>query len=156
MEDLTCRLDTVLPISVQAISVSGRKRRYRWDMPGGRPPKSQKRSEFGQRLLDARQARGLSQNQVAEALGITQPSYADWERSAVSLKPEYLPRLADLFGVSLDHLLGIERRPRHGSGPTGKLRRVFEDVSGLPRYQQQRVIAIIEDMLVAQRSKAGS
>jgi transcriptional regulator with XRE-family HTH domain len=139
---------------MQAFSVSSQKHPYSWDMPGGRPPKSQTRSEFGQRLHDARQAKGLSQNQVAEALGITQPSYADWERSAVSLKPEYLPKLATLFGVSVDHLLGIQERPRNGCGPTGKLRRVFEEVSGLPRYQQQRVIAIVEDMLVAQRAKA--
>ncbi len=125
-------------------------------MPGGRPPKSQHRSEFGQRLYDARQTKGLSQNQVAEALGITQPSYADWERSAVSLKPEYLPKLADLFGVSVDLLLGIKPQPRNSSGPTGKLRRIFEEASELPRYQQQRVIAIVEDMLVAQRSKVGT
>lgn len=141
---------------MQAFSVSAQKHRYSWDMPGGRPPKSQHRSEFGQRLYDARQTKGLSQNQVAEALGITQPSYADWERSAVSLKPEYLPKLADLFGVSVDLLLGIKPQPRNSSGPTGKLRRIFEEASELPRYQQQRVIAIVEDMLVAQRSKVGT
>ena len=138
---------------MQAMSVSIQNHRYSWDMPGGRPPKSKIRSEFGQRLYDTRQSKGLSQNQVAETLGITQPSYADWERSAVSLKPEYLPKLADLFGVSVDHLLGIKPQPRNASGPTGKLRRIFEEASVLPRYQQQRVIAIVEDMLVAQRSK---
>jgi transcriptional regulator with XRE-family HTH domain len=125
-------------------------------MPGGRPPKSKTRTEFGQRLYDTRQAKGISQNQVAAALGITQPSYADWERSAVSLKPEYLPVLAEVLGVSVDHLLGVAEHPRGGSGPTGKLRRIFEEVSGLPRYQQQRVIAIVEDILVAQRSKVAS
>lgn len=126
-------------------------------MPGGRPPKSNQRTEFGQRLHDARLAKGLSQNQVADTLGITQPSYADWERSAVSLKPEYLPKLSQALGVSVDHLLGIEQRLSRGTGgPTGKLRLLFEEANRLPRYQQQRVIAIVEDMLVAQRAKAGA
>ncbi len=125
-------------------------------MPGGRPPTSQNRTPFGQRLFDARQQKGLSQTHVAEALGITQPSYADWERCSVSLKPEYLPKLAQVLDVSVDYLLDIEPRPRSGSGPTGKVRQVFEAVSQMPRYQQQRVIAIVEDMIVAQRAKASS
>ena len=126
-------------------------------MPGGRPSKSSKRTEFGQRLHNARLAKGLSQSQVAQALGVTQPSYADWERSAVSLKPEYLPKLSQALGVSVDHLLGIEqRRGSKANGPTGKLRRLFEEANNLPRYQQQRVIAIVEDMLVAQRAKTGA
>jgi transcriptional regulator with XRE-family HTH domain len=124
-------------------------------MPGGRPPKSKKRSEFGQRLHDARQVRGISQNQVAEALGITQPSYADWERSAVALKPDYLTNLAVVLGISVEYLLGVTTlRARAANGPTGKLRRLFEEANRLPRHQQQRVISIIEDMLVAQRARA--
>lgn len=141
---------------MQAISVSKSNRPYLGDMPGGRPPKSKKRSEFGQRLHDARQVKGLSQTHVADALGITQPSYADWERSAVSLKPEYLPKLAELLGVPVDQLLGAApRSARSSSGPTGKLRRLFEEANQLPRSQQQRVMTVLEDMLVAQRAKAG-
>ena len=121
-------------------------------MPGGRPPKSQVRSAFGQRLHNARQTKGLSQNQVAEALGITQPSYADWERSAVSLKPEYLPKLAELFSISVDHLLGVESK-KPSKGPAGKARLIFERVSQLPRFQQQRILATVEDMLIAHSAK---
>ena len=125
-------------------------------MPGGRPSKKEERTEFGQRLLEARQAKGLSQTSVAETLGITQPSYADWERKAVSIRPEHLPRLAETLDVSIDYLLGVEQRPLRGSGPSGKLRRLFEEVGSLPRYQQQRVASIIEDMIAAHRSKRAS
>jgi transcriptional regulator with XRE-family HTH domain len=142
---------------MQAFSVSREDRPYNWAMPGGRPSKSNQRTEFGERLRNARLAKGLSQNQIAQTLGVTQPSYADWERNAVSLKPEYLPKLSEALGVSVDHLLGIEqRRGRKSNGPTGKLRRLFEEANNLPRYQQQRVIAIVEDMLVAQRAKTGA
>lgn len=126
------------------------------NMPGGRPPKSLKRTPFGQRLFDARQLKGLSQHQVAKAIGVTQTTYSDWERTECSLKPEVLPQLAQILGVSVDHLLGITVSSRGGSGksgPTGKLRKVFEAANALPRYQQQRIIALVEDILFAYHSR---
>jgi len=138
---------------MQELSVSHSEQPYIAAMPGGRPPKSQKRTAFGQRLLEARLSKGLSQNHVAEALGVTQPSYADWERSAVALKPEYLPKLAALLSVSIDLLLGISSRPRSSGGPIGKARLIFEQVSQLPRLQQQRILATVEDMLLAHSTK---
>jgi len=74
--------------------------------------------------------------------------------TAVSLKPELLPKLAEVLGVSVDHLLGAQRSPRSNNGPIGKLRKVFEAASALPRYQQQRVIAIVEDILISYHTKA--
>lgn len=142
---------------MQAFSVISVGRGYNPDMPGGRPPKSTTRSDFGERLFQARIAKGMSQTQVAEALGIRQPSYADWERRAVSLKPEYLPKLAELYEISVEHLLGIEepRKPAK-AGPSGRLRRLLDEVGDLPRYQQQRIIAMVEDMIVAHRAKKAS
>jgi transcriptional regulator with XRE-family HTH domain len=122
-------------------------------MPAGRPAKHQ-RSPFGERLVIARQQAGLSQTQVADKLGITQPSYADWERRAVALKPEYLPKLAALFNVSVDFLLGNEARKQRGSGPAGRVRRVFEAVSRLPRKQQQKVVEMAEGFLALQANKS--
>ena len=41
-----------------------------------------------------------------------------------------------------------------GSGPVGKARRAFEQVSKLPRNQQKHIIRVVEDLLVAQRNGA--
>ena len=125
-------------------------------MPGGRPAKSEQRTGFGKRLYEARIEKGLSQTYVADALGITQPSYADWERKSISLKPEYLPKLAELLDVSIEHLLGTAPAKRKSGGPTGKLRRVFDQVSELPYNQQRRIIEMAEDMLIAQKAKKAS
>lgn len=138
----------------QVFSVSFRRGSYAPEMPGGRPPKSQKRTPFGQRLFEARQLKGLSQNEVAEAIGVTQPSYADWERTAVSLKPDVLPKLAHVLGISFDDLLGVQAFPRsRKSGPTGKLQKAFEKAATLPRYHQQRIIALVEDVFNSYHSK---
>lgn len=127
---------------------------YNWAMPAGRPANSDERTPFGQRLHDARLQAGLSQKQVAEELGITQPSYADWERRSVAIKPEYLPQLAELLEVSTDYLIGVSPTNGRRGGPTGKLRRLFEEVGGLSRHQQQRIASVIEDMVTAHRTKS--
>jgi transcriptional regulator with XRE-family HTH domain len=124
-------------------------------MQTGRPAKT-KRSEFGTRLHAAREARGLSQAQMAEKLGLAQQSYAAWERRNVALRADQLQQLAVILGVGVDQLLGHEPKPARAAGPVGKARAVFERVSQLPRATQQRILANVEDALTAyQVRKAG-
>ncbi len=119
-------------------------------MNTGRPA-SQPRTAFGQRLHAAREARGLSQAQVAEQLGMSQNAYACWERKPVALRPDQVEQLAKILSVSIDTLFtGNEGLDRKG-GPIGKARRVFDEVSRLPRKRQQRILGVVEDMLSAQR-----
>jgi transcriptional regulator with XRE-family HTH domain len=135
---------------MQAYSVSIFPWAYTPDMAMGRPAKS-KRTEFGERLVTARQELGLSQAQVAEKLGITQQSYGGWERRETALKPEHLVQLAAILNVTVDYLLGKENGRQRRGGPAGKARQVFEQVSQLPRHQQQRVLQVVADMLTAYR-----
>ncbi len=135
---------------MQAVSVISQVPVYDLAVPGGRPPKSS-RSPFGQRLYNARQQMGYSQTQVAELLGVTQPSYADWERSTTALRPEHLSHLATVLHVSVEYLLGHDKAPQRGTGPVGKTRRVFDEVSRLPRSQQQHIVRVVEDLIAAQR-----
>jgi len=136
---------------MQAISVSPKIIGYPDDMIGvGRPGKFD-RSPFGERLFAARQKAGLAQLQIAEKLSITQQTYAGWERRTTALKPEYISKLSALLNVSLDYLLGHEDSEQRKGGPEGKARRVFEEVSRLPRHQQQRIISVVEDLIAAHR-----
>jgi transcriptional regulator with XRE-family HTH domain len=116
---------------------------YNEFMPIGRPTK-QSRTAFGHRLLSSRDALGLSQAQVAEQLGITQPSYADWERYPVALRPEQVAQLARILKVSLEFLFGYAPIQQRRGGPTGRLHHVLEKVSALPRHQQNKVIEFVE------------
>ena len=133
---------------MQAFSVFPDTVPYSLSMPVGRPPKFQ-RSPFGEKLLAARQQAGLSQIQVADKLGITQQTYAGWERRTTALKPQYISKLAAVLNVSVDYLLGHENGGKQKGGPIGKARRVFEEVSRLPRHQQQRILGIVEDLIAA-------
>ncbi len=128
---------------MQAISLTIFARGYDGTMRTGRPS-TRPRTEFGKRLRVAREALGLSQAEVAKQFGISQASYGAWERDPVALRPNQIEKLTETLKVSVDYLFGKESDKRHSNGPTGKVRRVFETVSRLPRHQQNKVVEFVE------------
>ena len=61
---------------------------------------------FEQRLKEQRKLYGLTQRQMAETLGISQPSYIRYENGSSEPSQENLVKIADMFDVSVDYLLG--------------------------------------------------
>ncbi|MDE6730441.1 MAG: helix-turn-helix domain-containing protein [Oscillospiraceae bacterium] len=57
------------------------------------------------RMSELRKKRGLTQKQVAAALGIGESSYCSYENASREPNYQMLIRIADFFGVSLDYLL---------------------------------------------------
>ena len=108
----------------------------------GRPAQKE-RTEFGTRLHGYRVAAGLSQQELAEKLGMSQRAYAYWERHPVALRPEQLQQLAAGLKISVGDLLDAPSEPKRGNGPTGKMQRLFEEVSQLPRRQQEKVAEFV-------------
>lgn len=121
-------------------------------MSKGRPASS-KRPQLGERIAQARLQAGLTQAQLAEKLGTSQRVVTYWEREAVGLRADQLAQLAEALGVSADYFLGRDGSKKRGSGPAGKARLIFEQVSQLPRFHQQRILATVEDMLIARTAK---
>ena len=111
-------------------------------MQQGRPTK-RPRTDFGTRIFDARRRLGLSQQEVATRLNITQSAYAAWERSPVALRPEQLRQLVEILNISAAELMGLNKSKQAG-GPTGRARKLFEQVSKLPRSQQLHVLTVVE------------
>lgn len=121
-------------------------------MSRGRPSTA-KRTAFGKRILAAREQLGLSQAEVAAQLDLTQSAYADWERFPVALRPEQIQKLAVVLQVSTSYLFNetTQQQSTRG-GPTGKLRRVFDQVAALPRHQQSKVIEFVEAFVKDKRT----
>ena len=143
----------VLPFTMQAFPLTFSRADYGVGMRTGRPSK-RPRTLFGQRVHEAREALGLSQAEVAAKLGINQASYGAWEREPVALRPEQVEQLAKILNVSIEQLYGVSP-PKSRGGPVGKVRRVFEAVSGLPRTQQAKIIEVVE-ALVAKHANGNS
>lgn len=64
--------------------------------------------EIAQRLADRRKQAGLSQEALAEQLGVSRQAVSKWERSESSPDTDNLIALAQLYGVSLDDLLYVD------------------------------------------------
>lgn len=92
------------------------------------------------RLSILRKNRGATQSEVAEMLGISQPTYNRYETGTHEPDNETVARLAKYFGVSADYLLGIDEHPRRitgkkwvpllGSIPAGQEVEAIESIIG--------------------------
>ena len=64
--------------------------------------------KFGENLKRMRKERSLTQEALADALGVTAGAVYKWEAGLSSPELEMLMRIADLFDTSVDTLLGYE------------------------------------------------
>ncbi len=62
--------------------------------------------EFSERLKKLRKDAALTQVEVANKLGISQPAYASWERGIKKPTQDNLVKIAQILNVSVDYLVG--------------------------------------------------
>lgn len=60
---------------------------------------------LSENLVMLRNLKGLSQEQIAEVIGISRQSYAKWEQGETIPDIEKCDRLAQFYGVSIDALI---------------------------------------------------
>lgn len=63
---------------------------------------------LGQRICELRTALGWSQVELAKRLGVAKQTVSNWENENIQPSIEMLVRLAKLFGVTTDYMLGLE------------------------------------------------
>ena len=61
---------------------------------------------FSKRILELRKQNNYTQQKVSQILGIKQPSYIRYENNNAEPTLANLVKLADLYDVSVDYLLG--------------------------------------------------
>jgi transcriptional regulator with XRE-family HTH domain len=114
---------------------------------------SRSRPKQGVRLATLRKAAGLSQAELARAIGVPQQNVAYWETNAKPPRSDVLPAMAKVLGVRVEDILGETASASRKPGPVGRLQRVFEQASSLPRRDQQLVADFVET-LVERHKKA--
>ena len=109
--------------------------------------REQIRVEIGARVAAARKAAGMSQVQLAAALGIPQSTVSFYECGHGDLPSSLLVALVDVLGVSVHELLGISEAGPRRPGPKGALQKRFEAVREMPRKDQQFVVKFLDQVL---------
>lgn len=95
---------------------------------------------LGEQIKKLRQSSNLSQVCLARKLGVTKQSISNWENGNIMPSIDMLIRLAEIFGVTTDYLLGLN--DKHDL-----------NTNGLSETQVAHVQAIINDILKAKEYK---
>ena len=103
--------------------------------------------EMGARIAQARKARGLTQVQLAEQLGIAQQTLAHYEGGRLRLPVPTLLALATELKVSVTELIGESAALPHKPGPVSRLQRQVEQISRLPRSKQKLASDLLDTVL---------
>jgi len=108
----------------------------------------------GKHLKALREAAGLSMRELARQIGEDHSNVRYWEQSGSLPRSDVLLPMAKALGVTVEEVLG-EPKPRRAVTPAGKMRRLFDAASKLPRTQQEKILAILQPFVREQaNSKA--
>ena len=64
--------------------------------------------KFAQRLKELRKSDNMSQCQLAKKIGVAQSNISDWENNISRPEYENLIKIAEIFDVTSDYLLGLK------------------------------------------------
>ena len=82
--------------------------------------------ETANRLYELRKQQVLSQEELAEKLGVSRQAVSKWERSEASPDTDNLIALAKIYGLSLDELIFGEKQSEQKEEPTEE---IIEEIS---------------------------
>lgn len=90
------------------------------------------------RLREARKAARMTQSEVAQQMNVNQNTYSYWENEKTKIDNVSLSKLAKIFNVTVDYLLGVDppqsvkgvRIPIYGSVPAGIPLEAIENIEG--------------------------
>ena len=78
---------------------------------------------MGKRISDLRKNKGMTQEQLAQQVGVTAQAVSKWENDLSCPDISILPQLAEALGVTTDELLGrVPLKPVEGTSDEGKAR----------------------------------
>lgn len=100
---------------------------------------------IGERLAQIRKEKGITQGELAERLGISQPMVSDYERGELRLHGELIIQLVKILDISADDLLGINTKPKSNKDiKNRRLYRRLATIDTLPKRDQEALLRTID------------
>lgn len=95
--------------------------------------------DFGLRLKELREKKGLSQQEVANRLEVTKHTISGYERNIISPSIGLLVKLALLYGTSIDYMMGLDERPHiYLDGMTENHQKLIQDIVDRMKQEFQK------------------
>jgi transcriptional regulator with XRE-family HTH domain len=109
---------------------------------------------FGARLRETRERRGMTQQELADALGIHRPRITQYETGVVVPEGETLAALGAVLEVSLDELILGRPSEQADDVRDARLRASIRELEQLHDRKLVNVVVAVVDALVAQEQHA--
>ncbi|MCH5148375.1 MAG: helix-turn-helix domain-containing protein [Clostridiales bacterium] len=91
---------------------------------------------LGEKIWRLRESRHMSQEELAEKLGVSRQTVSNWENDKAVLDAEKLAKLCTVFGVSADDMLNGEEIPQ-------PIVQISETASPSERKEGKRLFSIV-------------
>jgi transcriptional regulator with XRE-family HTH domain len=105
---------------------------------------------FGARVIEVRKERGMSQEQLAKALGATPTTVGRYERDEVKPSIEVAVKIAEVLEVSLDYLTGSSQNDLKDK----KMIERFNSILNLETKDKENILYAIDGLIKAAKLKS--
>ncbi|MDH7478970.1 MAG: helix-turn-helix transcriptional regulator [Syntrophomonadaceae bacterium] len=116
------------------------------------------RKIFAERLLALREERELTQKELGALVGYTDAAIGNWERAKRLPDPETLAKLADIFDVTTDYLLGRDREKPEKKGkikPGDMIPAAGNEGVEIDMYKLQEIVENTVQKILERRKREG-
>jgi len=110
-------------------------------------------AEIGERVARLRKERGITQVEMADLLGLSQPVVSDYERGALRLHGELIAKFAKILRVSADEILGIDKAASARGPRDSAIARRLRDIDKLSKRDRDALARTIDAFLGRARSE---
>ena len=102
---------------------------------------------FGERLARLRKAAGYTQTELGDILGLSQRMMTYYEREGGRPPAHLLGQMAEILGVSVDELLGLETVRGKPAPRNSRLWRKLREIEKLPPGDRKVVMKLVDGLL---------
>ena len=114
------------------------------------------RLSFGQRLARIRKAKGLTQTELGQMIGVSQRIMHHYENKSEYPPAQKIIELAQALGMSIDELIGVSGNSGEGDFQDMKptLAKKLRQVSTLPTHDIKALTTFIDALILKQQVKS--
>jgi transcriptional regulator with XRE-family HTH domain len=102
---------------------------------------------IAQRLQRLRREKGMTQAEMADLLGLSQPIVSDYERGELRLHGELIVKMAEILDCSADEILGLQAKKAATGATNRRVLRRIQQIDLLPKRDQEALLRTIDAFL---------
>lgn len=101
----------------------------------------------GKRIANLRTKEGLTQKELSVKIDIPWTMLSDYERGKTRINENILRKLASVFHISVDELLGVKSSSKTEKEHSLKIMRRMKEIEKLPLSKQKFILQTIDSLI---------